>query len=144
MALSMLPIQDEITTKVKELAQTVYDNGVPEDSSLEYTTDGVMLPFIVLRFAGFVQSGAERGITGPRQDLGRSYIEAVCVGPNERTVRQVADLVVDKLTGFQPTDGGLLTPESTGKPYVVYDSNSRPVKYVSEVGFTFAVNTVIS
>lgn len=144
MALSMLPIQDQITTKVRELNQDVYDNGVPEDGSLNYTTDGVMLPFIVLRFSGFVQVPTERGITGPREDLGRSYVEAVCVGPNERSVRQVADLVVDKLTGFQPTDGGLLMPEVTGKPYVVYDSNSRPVKYVSEIGFTFAVNTVIS
>jgi hypothetical protein len=144
MALSMLPIQDQITTKLRELNQDVYDNGVPEDSSLNYSPDGVMLPYIIIRYAGFIQPSSERGLTGPREDLGRSYVECVCMGPNERTVRQVADLVVDKLTGFQPSDAGTLFPETTGKPYIVPDTGSRPVRYASEVGFTFAVNTVIS
>lgn len=144
MALSMLPIQDQITTKLRELNQDVYDNGAPEDATLNYSSDGVMLPYIIIKYAGFVQLASERGVTGPRQDLGRSYVECVCMGPNERTVRQVADLVVDKLTGFQPSDAGILFPETTGKPYVKSDSGARPVVYASEVGFTFAVNTVIS
>jgi len=144
MALSMLPIQDQITTKLRELNQDVYDNGAPEDASLSYSVDGVMLPYIIVNYAGFVQLSTERGLTGPREDLGRSYVECICMGPNERTVRQVADLVVDKLTGFQPTDAGVLFPETTGKPYVKLDTGARPAVYASEVGFTFAVNTVIS
>jgi hypothetical protein len=144
MSLSLLPIQDQITTKLKELPQDVYDNGVPEDSSLKFSPDGMMLPFIVAKYAGFVQVTSERGITGPKQDLARSYVEVMCVGPNERSVRQVLDLVTEKLTGFQPTGAGFLQPEGVGKPYVVYDPNSRPVKYAVDMGFTFATNIVVS
>lgn len=143
MSLQLLPIQDQITTKLRELAQDVYDNGVPEDASLRYSPDGLLLPFIVAKYASFVQVASERGITGPKQDLGRSYVEIMCVGPNERSVRQVLDLVNEKLTGFQPTGAGYLQPEGVGKPYVVYDPNSRPVKYAVDMGFTFAVNTVV-
>lgn len=143
MALALLPIHDQITTKLSELPQTVYENGVPDDKQLTYV-DGKLLPFIVANYAGFVQMPMERGITGPRADLGRSAVTVLCVGPNERSARQVADLVVDKLTGFKPSDAGVLEPETAGKTYSVYDSASRPVKYVSEVSFTFAVNTVVS
>lgn len=143
MALAILPVQDQITTKLNELAQTVYENGVPDDKLLTYS-DGKLLPFIVANYAGFVQIPMERGITGPRADLGRSAVTVMCIGPTERSARQVADLVVDKLTGFKPSDAGVLEPETVGRNYAVYDSASRPVKYVSEVSFTFAVNTVVS
>lgn len=143
MALALLPVQDQITTKLNELSQTVYENAVPEDKQLTYT-DGKLLPFIVASYAGFVQIPMERGITGPRADLGKSAVTVMCVGPTERSARQVADLVVDKLTGFKPSDAGVLEPETVGKTYSVSDSASRPVKYVSEVSFTFAVNTVVS
>ncbi len=143
MSLQLIPVQDQITAKLRELAQTVYDNGVPEDSSLAYSPEGLLMPFIIAKYAGFVQSAVERGITGPRQDLARSYVEVTCVGPNERSVRQVLDLVTEKLTGFQPTGAGYLQPEGVGKPYVIYDPNSRPVKYAVDMGFTFPINTVV-
>jgi len=144
MSLQLLPVQDQITNKLKELAQDVYENGVPEDSSLSFDTSGTLLPFIVIVHSSMTQRANERGITGPRQDLGRCYADVMCVGPNERSVRQVLDLVVDKLTGFQPTDAGILMIEASGKPYTTYDGGSRPVKYVAEASFYYSVNTVVS
>jgi len=144
MALSILPIQDEITNKLKELNQDVYENSVPDDTSLAQDSSGVMLPFIVIVHSSMTQRANERGITGPRQDTGRCYADVMCVGPNERSARQVLDLVVDKLTGFQPNDAGILMIETSGKPYTTYDGGARPVKYVAEASFYYSVNTVIS
>jgi len=144
MALALLPVQDQITTKLNELPQAVFDNGVPDDAVLAYSDSGKLLPYIVANYSGFVQISAERGLTGPRQDLGRAAVTVSCIGPSERSARQVVDLVVDKLTGFQPTDAGILEPQSSGRAFVIYDANSRPVKYVAEVTFIFVVNTVVS
>lgn len=143
MTLNLLPVQDVITTKLSEISQTVYENSVPDDALLSHSTDGLMLPFVVIRHAGFIQPANERGITGPRQDLGRSFAEIMCVGPTERSARQVLDLVTDKLTGFQPEGGSLLTPEGIGKPYAVYDSSGKASKFVSDITFSYAVNTVV-
>ncbi len=143
MSLALLPVQDQITAKLNELPQTVYDNAVPDDKQLTYV-DGKLLPFIVASYAGFVQLPTERGITGPRADLGKSAVTVMCIGPTERSARQVADLVVDKLTGFKPVDAGILEPETAGMTYAVSDASTRPVKYVSEISFTYAVNTVVS
>lgn len=144
MSLALLPVQDAIVTKLSELAQTVYENAVPDDELLEHSVDGMMLPFIVIRHSGFIQPANERGITGPKQDLARSFAEIMCVGPTERSSRQVLDLVTDKLTGFQPTGGSILTPEGIGKPYVVYDTSGKASKFVSDITFSYAVNTVVS
>lgn len=144
MALSLLPIHDEITEKLRELPQTVYETSVPDDNALEYDVSGLMMPHIVVNYSSLVQIRTERGITGPREDLGRSFANVMIVGPTERSVRQVMDMVVEKLTGFQPEDAGYLAPETVGRPYPVYDPSSRPIKYVTEITFSFAVNTVVS
>lgn len=144
MALAILPVQDQIITKLEELPQQVFSTTAPEETALTYDSNGMLLPYIVVTFSSMVSIAAERGITGPRQDLGRAFAVVEVVGPTDRSVRQVMDLIVDKLTGFQPTDAGYMTPENVGKPYMDTTSASRPVKYVSEIVFSFAVNTVVS
>lgn len=139
MGLSLLPIQDEIVAELKELPQTVYENGVPDDAALEYS-NGTMLPFIVPFFGGYARSSDGRGIISSRQDLGESYCIVQCVGPNERSSRQVADLVRGKLTGFIPADAGELKPAGNSR-VVLPDFSSRPGKYITEVTFRYAVNT---
>ena len=139
MGLSLLPIQDEIVAKLKELPQTVYENGVPDDAQLEYS-NGTMLPFIVPFFGGYARSNDGRGIISSRQDLGESYCIVQCVGPTERSSRQVGDLVRDKLTGYSPVDAGEMKPVSNSR-VVLPDFSSRPGKYITEVTFRYVVNT---
>jgi hypothetical protein len=139
MGLSLLPIQDEIVLELKELPQTVYENGVPDDAALQYS-NGSMLPFIVPFFGGYARANDGRGITSVRHDLGESYCIIQCVGPTERSARQVADLVRDKLTGFIPSDAGELKPVGNSR-VVLPDFTSRPAKYTSEVTFRYVVNT---
>lgn len=139
MSLSLLPVQDEVVAKLNELPQTVYENGVPADAQLEYS-NGVMLPYIAPFFGGYHRAIDGRGITSVRHDLGESYVNVECVGPTERSARQVADLVLDKLTGFQPNNGGPLTPSGASR-VLVSDYSSQPVKYISEISFRFVVNT---
>jgi len=139
MAVSLLPSQDAISTKLNELPQTVYDNTAPPDEMLEYS-NGTMLPFIVPMFGGYSRAIEGRGITSVRNDLGESYVTVACVGPTERSARQVADLVLNKLTGFKPVNASELTPASnTGT--LVFDNSVKPIKYVSEITFIFYVNT---
>ena len=139
MGLSLIPIQDEIVVKLKELSQTVYENGVPDDSALEYS-NGTMLPFIVPFFGGWSPSLDSNGIVSSRYDLGESFVIVQCVGPTERSARQVADLVRSKLMGYIPADAGELVPVSNSR-YVTPDFSSRPAKYIAEVSFRYPVNT---
>jgi len=140
MSLNLLAVQDQITTKLRELSQDVYETSAPDDSRLKFDSNGTILPYIVIEFSDMYESGAAKGILSAQYNIAESFIIVSCIGPTERSVRQVADLVRGKLTGFIPEDAGELKFSGGNRYYAGQDS--RPNRYVAEVSFTFAVNTV--
>lgn len=140
MSLNLLAVQDEITAKLRELPQDVYETTAPDDARLRFDANGMILPYIVVEFADMYDSPLAAGIVSNKYDVKTSYIVVSCVGPTERSARQVADVVRNKLTGFAPADAGEMSLAGGGLSYTVADS--KPNRYVSELGFTFPVNTV--
>ena len=140
MSLNLLAVQDEITAKLRELPQDVYETSAPDDSKLKFDTNGMILPYIVIEFADMYDSPQDAGIISTRYNLKTSYAVVSCVAPTERSARQVADMVRNKLTGYSPVDAGELSLAGGGLSYTVADS--KPNRFVSELGFTFPVNTV--
>lgn len=138
--MSLLDVQDAIVTELRTMAQTVYDDGVPEDTTLQFDSNGILLPYIVVEHAGLSAQAAGMPITGVKDASGESSVSVLCIGPTQRSSRQVAALVRQKLTGFKPTSSGELTPISA--PYTYIDGTARPTRYVSEIVFSFALNNV--
>jgi hypothetical protein len=140
MSLNLLAVQDSIVTKLNELAQDVYETTAPDDSKLKFDANGMVLPYIVVEFADMYDNPTASGILSTKYDVKTSYIVVSCVGPTERSSRQVAQVVRDKLTGYSPADAGELTLAGGGLSYTVADI--KPNRYVAEIGFTFPVNTI--
>lgn len=138
MSLNLLAVQDQITAKLRELAQDVYETAAPDDSKLRFDDAGNLLPYIVVQYSD-MYPGTANGITGARYDSGKSYAIATCVSGNQRASRQVADLVRDKLVGFTPDDAGEI--RFAGGSIDYSNPDAKPNRYVTEVGFTFVVNT---
>jgi len=139
MSLNLLAIQDEIAAKLRELPQTVYETDVPADVKLTFASNGLFNPYIVIEFSD-MQDGAYAGsILSSKYSTKTSYIIVTCVAPTERASRQVAGLVREKLTGFAPNDAGELKL-SGGQSYT--SSEAKTNRYISEVAFTFPVNTI--
>lgn len=138
MSLNLLAVQDQITAKLQELPQDVYETSAPDDSKLRFDESGNLLPYIVVQYSD-MYPGTSNGILGARYDSGASYMIATCVSGNQRASRQVADLVRDKLTGFTPEDAGELRLAGGSIDYS--NPDSKPNRYITEVGFTFVVNT---
>lgn len=139
MSLNLLAVHDQITAKLRELPQDVYETSAPDDSKLRFDANGMILPYIVVSYSDMYEGIDSKGIISARYDLGVSYADILCVGPTERSTRQVADLVRDKLTGFIPTDAGELR-FAGGARYASVDP--KPNRYESELSFTFPVNLV--
>ena len=140
MSLNLLAVHDQIITKLRELPQDVYETAPPEDSKLKFDPSGMILPYIVVEFSDMYPTVGGAGIVSSKYDVGESYIIASCVAPTQRSSRQVADLVRAKLMGFQPDDGGELKLFGGGVGYTAEDP--KPNRFISELGFSFLVNTV--
>lgn len=140
MSLNLIAVQDQITAKLRELAQDVYETAAPDDSKLRFDEAGNLLPYIVVQYADMYPTGLPGGLTGAKYDVAQSYCLVACVSTNERASRQVADAVKNKLLGFQPTDAGELRFAGGAIDYAIPDT--RPNRYITDVGFIFSVNTV--
>lgn len=139
MSLNLLAVQDQITAKLQELAQDVYETSAPDDSKLRFDTNGMILPYIVVSYSDMYDSIDSKGVTSTRYDVKVSYADVYCTAPTERSARQVAELVRDKLTGFIPTDAGEMRLDG-GTKYAIKEPKRNC--FVSELSFSFPVNTV--
>jgi hypothetical protein len=140
MSLNLLNIQDQIAQKLREIPQDVYETSAPDDSKLTFDANGNILPYAVIEFSDLQELGLGNGIIGARYNTMQSYIIVSCIGPTERSSRQVADVVRNKLTGFKPTDAGELRLAVGSRVFTIQDV--RPNRYTAEVAFTFIANTV--
>lgn len=140
MSLNLLAVQDEIAAKLRELPQDVYETSAPEDTKLKFDTNGMILPYIVVEFSDMYDAATGSGILSSRYDIKTSYVIISCIAPTERSSRQVAQVVRDKLTGFKPADAGEMNLTGGGLAYTIADS--KPNRFISEIAFTFLVNTV--
>jgi len=143
LSLDILAVHDQITTKLNELNQDVYEISVPEDTKIKMGPNGLFLPYIVAVYSDMQESATGKGILSTRYNTGTSFCVVECVAPTQRAARQVAGLVRDKLTGFIPVDAGELRLIG-GANYTTMDPRGIPKKYISEVSFVFTVNTVVS
>ena len=143
MSLDLIAVQDQITAELETMAQDIYVTAVPDDSKVKHGANGLFLPYVVVLFADVKEAASGNGITSVRHNPGISYCVAQAHAPTERAARQVANIVRDKLTGFVPADAGELRL-SGGRTYATVENNAVPKKYISEVAFTFIVNTVVS
>lgn len=139
MSLDLLAVHDQITAKLRELPQDVYETTAPDDSKLRFDASGNILPYIVVTYSDMYESTDSNGVVGTRYDTKVSFADIICVGPTERSARQVANVVRDKLLGFIPSDAGELRLEG-GTSYATKDN--KPNRYSAEISFAFPVNTV--
>lgn len=139
MSLDLLSVQDQITAKLRELPQDVYETTAPDDSKLRFDATGNVLPYIVVIYSDMYESTDSNGVVGTRFDTKVSFADIMCVGPTERSARQVANVVRDRLLGFTPSNAGELRLEG-GTAYATKDN--KPNRYSAEISFAFPVNTV--
>lgn len=143
MSLDLLSVQDQIVTQLETMAQDIYITAVPDDSKVQNGPNGLFLPYVVVLFADIKEAASGNGITSVRHNPGISYCVVQGHAPTEKAARQVSNIIRDKLTGFKPIDAGELRL-SGGRTYTSVENNAVPKKYISEVAFTFIVNTVVS
>ena len=141
MSLNLLAVQDEIAAQLRDsIPQDVYETSPPEDAKLRFDSSKMILPYVVIQYSDMYPNGLTGGIIGNRYDVAESYIIISCVGPTERSARQVAGMVRSALTGFKPADAGELRFTGGARDFETQDNKAN--RFVVDIAFTFPVNTV--
>jgi len=139
LSLNVLAVHDQITAKLEELPQDVYETAAPDDSKLKFDSAGNLLPYLVVQYSDMYPTPLGNGILSAKYNAAESYFIVTCVSSNQRASRQVADLVKNNIIGFQPTDAGEVRFAGGSTDYSM--QVTKPNNYVVELGFILQVNT---
>lgn len=119
---------------------TVIDGEVP-DSDTVLMENGVLQPYVVMRFSDMLSAGGQASFGGVRQDGYYSLFQAICVAPRALQALELGSLCNDIFLGHQPTtNDGPISKDFGGGSLTIKGVNSTPTFFVSIVAYRFLTN----
>jgi hypothetical protein len=99
--IDIFPTQQAIKAALDaEIPWEVVSGGVPTaDTIAVRRVEGILNPYVVLRFADIMPAARGKSVAGPLYDEYYSYVDALCVGQTDDEARELASLVNAKLLG---------------------------------------------
>lgn len=131
-------ITDYVKARFPNIA--VETGSVPSAESLPFV-DGMLDPFIVLRFTDMLPASGGQSFGGPVYDEYYGYVDALCVGQTDDDARELATLVNMRLIGKTVPNGGTLKKAFGGGQYaIISEANRQPVAFMLPASFRYAIN----
>lgn len=141
--LDLFSVQEEIKQYVTaNIPFFVTTGGVPDASSVRQI-NGLVEPYVILRFSDSMPSSNDRSFGGPRLDGMYGYVDALCVagGEDDTLARRLGSDVGKNLLGFKPYNAGTLGKGYGGGSFYIAGENSKPLFWVGIVSFRFTTNS---
>lgn len=138
--IDLYPIQQEITEFVKaQVPWRVETGGVPDATSVPYV-DGVLAPYVILRFTEGMPGSNGNSFGGPTRDEMYAYVDALCVADDDEVARKLATFVNSKLLGRKFTNASALRKNFGGGIFAITSGDRNPAAYVAVLPFRFEYN----
>lgn len=142
MSLSLSPSYNAIVDRLRtETNRDVYKVMYPDESMLR-TSNGVMLPYYIVRVGGPVRAAKGRSITTSRHHVNIVFCTVSCVAADTDALDYIVDEALDLLTGWKPPECGEMVLEG-GLQYAEGLSTVKPSKFIKDLAFTYRSNLVL-
>lgn len=140
--LNLITVQDIIEAHIKAEfpGYSVYNDDVLDDEAI-LKMDNKVKPYIILSWGGLMRNSAAASFAGVRFDEYTSSVDIIVAAPNSRQCRVALNVILDKLIGWKPTNGGAMTPFGGLETAVVNNSSGKPHVYLASGRLEFAVNS---
>lgn len=140
--LDLLSVQDIISAHIRAEfpGYTVYDDDIIDDEFIIKIGNNVK-PYIVLNWGGLRHTATGASFAGVRHDEYYSTVDIGVVAPTPRQARVAHNIIMDRLIGWKPTNGGAMNPEGGADVWAVADKAGRPNVYVASARLSYAVNS---
>lgn len=118
----------------------VVDSEVPDAGSV-ILTNGVLVPYVVVRFGDALANGQQMSFGGPVYDGYYSPMMVLCVAPSGLEALELSSAVNKLLIGWTPdANSGPLTKDFGGGSMAIKAPNSKPSFFVAITAFRFLTN----
>jgi hypothetical protein len=118
----------------------VLDAEIP-DSETVHLVNGVLKPYVVIRFSDTLKASGQASFGGPTKDGYYSLVQTLSVAPTGLKALELAGKVNRKMIGYQPTtNDGPIEKDFGGGSYGIKGVNSKPSFFVAIAAFRFLTN----
>lgn len=139
--LDLFAVQQDIKQYfIDNLPVPVSSGAIPTSESLPFV-NGILEPFIVLRFSDSMPSSGDASFGGPVHDGYYSYVDALCLGQTDDDARELASLVGRTMISKRfPNTGSLRKIYGGGQFAIASEANRQPVAFVAVSSFQYLFN----
>lgn len=140
--LNLFAVQEIIEAHIKSEFPNydVYDDDVLDDEAILKINNKVK-PYIILSWGGLDRNLAGTSFAGVRYDEYVSSVDIIIAAPTGKQARMALNVILDKLIGWKPINGGAMTPFGGIATSVVNNSAGRPHVYLASGRLEFAMNS---
>lgn len=140
--LNLFAVQEIIEAHIKEEFPNyeVYQDDVLDDEAI-LKMDNKVKPYIILSWGGLNRNLAATSFGGVRHDEYNSSVDVIVAAPTGKQCRMALNVILDRLIGWKPINGGAMTPFGGIATSVVNNSTGRPHVYLASGRLEFAMNS---
>jgi hypothetical protein len=103
--------------------------------------NGVLKPYVVVRFSDSLKASGQASMGGPRQDGYYSLVQTLSVAAKDSDARELSSNLNMLLLGYTPdVNAGPLEKDFGGGAFSIKAVNSRPTAFVSIAAYRFLTN----
>lgn len=131
---------EQVVSSIPQFTGGVFVGHVPDGEDIPIGPTGIVEPYAVIIFGGLIQTQRRnRGIVSVRQNIKYHTFTVLVVASTDRQSRLLADIVRDKLEGFEPLGQGEISEETSGNTKYPADTTMKPTRYVPMLSFSLLV-----
>jgi hypothetical protein len=140
--LNLFAVQEIIEAHIKEEFPNynVYPDDVLDDEAI-LKIDNKAKPYIILSWGGLERNLAGTSFAGVRHDEYFSSVDVIVAAPTGKQARMALNVILDRLIGWKPINGGAMTPFGGIATSIVNNTAGRPHIYLASGRLEFAMNS---
>jgi len=140
--LDLFTLQELVKDYLVDKINWPVDTGATPEAENLQLIDGVLSPYVVLRFSDGMPAQSERGNSfgGALYDEYYTYVDALCVAAKDVEARALASIVNRTLLGKVFENASEVKKAFGGGTFAVPDAQRKPVAFVAIVSFRMNYN----
>ena len=140
--INLFKVQQEIKAYITANVPWYVDSGNVPDARTLRTNNGVIDPYVILRFSDMMPTSRGANFGGAIYDEYYSYVDCLCIGSTDSEARELASLCNRVIIGKKFPNTGEIKPNFGGGIFAISLNDQHPLAFIAVTSYRFTFNMI--
>lgn len=140
--INLFKIQQDIKAYMVANVPWYVDSGNVPDARALRSVNGIIDPYVILRFSDMMPTSRGSGFGGAIYDDYYSYVDCLSIGSTDTEARELASLCNRLLIGKKFINTGEVVPNFGGGTFAISLNDEHPLAFIAVSAFRFSLNMI--